>query len=372
MREHWYQPGSDGWFTFAASETLLAVEASEHLPVAELWEALAGGFQRVLDTLTEKGFSATPSFALLAWSGPGELRAIVRGPAKLRVSSPEGKREVDGSGVSTWTEMVFGRDASFELELPGTPESAALPLVTGAVTAVRISSDASATGGSAVSAVASATVSDAATPPPPVSTVPETTVADVWDHEDTLGEPAEPHELEELLGATIHRSAAERGSNEHPPAPVEVPAVAGDHDGMTIMAGDLRRMRDERRASASAPPPEAPAPPTLRLELFNGTVETLDQTVIVGRSPSANKVSGGALPRLVTIPGDKDISRNHVQFAVEGDTVVVTDLHSRNGTQVVLPGRTPQQLRQGEPTTIIAGTVVDLGGGVTLTLREGA
>jgi pSer/pThr/pTyr-binding forkhead associated (FHA) protein len=81
-------------------------------------------------------------------------------------------------------------------------------------------------------------------------------------------------------------------------------------------------------------------------------------------------VSSGALPRLVTIPGDKDISRNHAQFAVEGGTVVVTDLHSRNGTQVIMPGKPPQQLRQGEPTAVIVGTVVDLGGGVTLTVRE--
>ncbi|QEE60937.1 FHA domain-containing protein [Salinibacterium sp. dk2585] len=369
MREHWYRPGGEGWMTFAASGTLLAVEPSQHLQVAELWHALEGGFQRVLDTLTEKGFSATPSFALLAWSDAGELRAIVRGPAKLRVESREGERSLDGTGVSTWSEMLFGRDTRFELELPGTPEGNALPLVAGAVTAVRVSSDAQAAERPLETAApAPAAAPTAATPPP--APVPETTVADVWDEENDnmLGESSETQELDELLGATIHRSDAA----EHPPVPGAAQA-AGDHDGMTIVAGDLRRLRAERRAAASATPPEAPPQQaTLRLELSNGTVETLDQTVIVGRSPSANKVSGGALPRLVTIPGDKDISRNHVQFAVEGDTVVVTDLHSRNGTQVVLPGRAPQQLRQGEPTTIIVGTLVDLGGGVTLTLREGA
>ena len=91
----------------------------------------------------------------------------------------------------------------------------------------------------------------------------------------------------------------------------------------------------------------------------------------VGRAPSVTKASGSSLPRLVVIPGDKDISRNHVQITLEGGTVVVTDLHSRNGTQIVLPGRAPQQLRQGEPTSVIVGTVVDFGGGVTLTVSEG-
>jgi hypothetical protein len=37
---------------------------------------------------------------------------------------------------------------------------------------------------------------------------------------------------------------------------------------------------------------------------------------------------------------------------------------------VILPGRQPQQLRQGEPTSVIVGTVVDLGGGVTFTVCE--
>jgi hypothetical protein len=59
-----------------------------------------------------------------------------------------------------------------------------------------------------------------------------------------------------------------------------------------------------------------------------------------------------------------------VQFAIEGDTVVVTDLHSRNGTMIVLPGKSPQKLRAGEPTSVIPGTVVDLGSGVTLTVRQ--
>ena len=46
--------------------------------------------------------------------------------------------------------------------------------------------------------------------------------------------------------------------------------------------------------------------------------------------------------------------------------MVVTDLHSRNGTHVVAPGKAPVKLRAGEPTPVLAGTVVDLGGGWTL------
>nr|WP_240977493.1 FHA domain-containing protein [Planctomonas sp. JC2975] len=78
-------------------------------------------------------------------------------------------------------------------------------------------------------------------------------------------------------------------------------------------------------------------------------------------------MGGGKVPRLVTVDSvEHDISRNHVQLTIEGGTVVVTDLHSRNGTLIALPGKTPQKLRAGEPTSVIAGTTIDLGSGVTL------
>jgi hypothetical protein len=146
---------------------------------------------------------------------------------------------------------------------------------------------------------------------------------------------------------------------------------AGDHDGLTVMSGDIQKLRDSRRVPARAAVVDAAPAPQLSLLLPNGNRELLTQPVLVGRSPSVSKVSGGQVPRLVSLgSADQDISRNHVQFQIEGDTVVVTDLHSRNGTIVVLPGKPPQKLRQGEPTAVIVGTVVDLGGGVTLTVCE--
>lgn len=147
--------------------------------------------------------------------------------------------------------------------------------------------------------------------------------------------------------------------------------VEGDHDGMTVMSGDLAELRASRGAT-SDDAPSIPESRSLFLELSTGGREPINGPILVGRSPSVSKVSSGQVPRLVTIPGDQDISRNHAQFALEGDTVVVTDLHSRNGTTVILPGKTPQLLRQGEPTAVLVDTVIDLGGGVTLTVREEA
>ena len=108
------------------------------------------------------------------------------------------------------------------------------------------------------------------------------------------------------------------------------------------------------------------------IRMPDGTLEAIGHEVVLGRAPSVSKVSGGRIPRLITIGlGDPDISRSHVRLALEGDTVVITDLHSRNGTHVVAPGKAPVKLRSGEPTPVLTGTVVDLGGGWTIQVVGG-
>src|SRR5690606_2932561 len=97
-------------------------------------------------------------------------------------------------------------------------------------------------------------------------------------------------------------------------------------------------------------------------------VEPLADIVLIGRAPTATRVPASRVPRLVTV-ASKDVSRTHVQAEVSGEAVVVTDLHSSNGTMIVLPGQAPQRLRAGEPATIIPGTVIDLGDGVTFALE---
>jgi hypothetical protein len=153
---------------------------------------------------------------------------------------------------------------------------------------------------------------------------------------------------------------------------VPEPVDADHHDGLTVMSGDLRTLRGAARAAEPASVAAAPTASTLFLLLPGGGREALGhQPVVIGRAPSVSQVPGGQLPRLVSLGGaDQDISRNHVRVTVEGDTVVVTDLLSRNGTVIVLPGRPPQKLRKGEAASVLVGTVIDLGGGVTLTVGE--
>jgi hypothetical protein len=198
---------------------------------------------------------------------------------------------------------------------------------------------------------------------------------------------AEPEGYDYLFGATVFRPiGAAAGKTRKPedaaasdPLPVPAfvdpaqqaqPETPGDHDGRTVLASDVSAVR--QRARASRPQAQAPDRPPMhsyQLHLPDGTSQALSAPVILGRAPSVSNVPASVLPHLVTLVGD-DISRSHVRVAVEGDTVVVTDLHSSNGTHVIAPGKLPQLLRAGEPTPVITGTTIDLGSDVRLHVAE--
>jgi len=118
------------------------------------------------------------------------------------------------------------------------------------------------------------------------------------------------------------------------------------------------------------PPLLLPRPLLARLRAIDGTVVDLDRVVLIGRAPSEEQ-SDAVLPRLmpVTNPG-QDISRTHLQVAPEGWQVVVTDLHSTNGTYLSVPGGQGSRslLKPGEPTAVPLGAVLELGEGVTVSV----
>jgi len=112
-------------------------------------------------------------------------------------------------------------------------------------------------------------------------------------------------------------------------------------------------------------------PPLGVLRFSTGQEVVLDQNVLVGRAPRADRVPGRQLPRPVRIEGQGlDISRNHLEVRLEGWHVLVVDLGSRNGTLVTLPGRAPQLIDARVPCLIAVGTVVELTEDVTFSLES--
>ncbi|GAB3813395.1 hypothetical protein GCM10028820_08060 [Tessaracoccus terricola] len=90
--------------------------------------------------------------------------------------------------------------------------------------------------------------------------------------------------------------------------------------------------------------------------------------VLVGRSPDASKAPAGSYLMRVPSPSS-DISRNHVLVTPRDWSVVVTDLHSTNGTTVMPVGEQPFVLANGDTVQVELGTVLDLGDGVSLRIE---
>jgi len=213
--------------------------------------------------------------------------------------------------------------------------------------------------------------------------VPPVPTASVPPPADPTPEITEIPEAEQSAPPAAPAPAASMGIAEHDGHTVlasDLPRPAGDtqDDDKTVVVDEIAALRARRTESAglAAPTVGAPSPlaavpstPRLSLELPDGSREPLDAVILIGRAPTPPADS--ATTRLVRLDGDGDISRNHARVAVEGDTVVVTDLGSRNGTVVRIPGRSAQKLRDGEPTPVLVGTIIDFGGGVELSVREG-
>ncbi len=158
-----------------------------------------------------------------------------------------------------------------------------------------------------------------------------------------------------------------------PPAPAAppTPAAFGDHDGATISLAEARRLRDESSApdapTAVFDVVEQPAASAGRVRVSSGQVIELDRTIIIGRRPRATRASGTTLPHLVAVESpQQDISRSHLEIRPEGDSVVVIDLHTTNGSTLLRPGADPVRLHPGEHTLVLTGDVVDLGDGITV------
>lgn len=186
--------------------------------------------------------------------------------------------------------------------------------------------------------------------------------------------PSADDDFDQLWGSTVHSVSS---LSEQPAAtapPVELP---GDHDGATISAAELRALRQQPAAvadevaTAVLPVTPAAAAPGGRIRVSTGQVIALDRTVIIGRRPRSTRASGANLPHLVAVESpQQDISRSHLEIRPEGDTVVVIDLHTTNGSTLLRPGADPLRLHPGEQTLVLSGDVVDLGDGVTVAFED--
>ena len=110
-------------------------------------------------------------------------------------------------------------------------------------------------------------------------------------------------------------------------------------------------------------PFEAPRPSLGVLRLSTGDTVTLDRGAILGRHPRLPQGWAGEQPNLVRIDDpDRDVSSQHLEIRLDFWHVLVRDLGSTNGTEVILPGAAPVALRPHDAMAIEPGTKVVLAG----------
>jgi hypothetical protein len=318
------------------------------------------GFRAALETLVGAGIGAAPPFALLDGDA-AVLRVVLRGETAVTATIAGAELTFSGSGMATWTERVLEGVAGIQLTVPGSSWWVALDAAGAAEAAAAPVTGPSAAAPAAASAATAPTTA-------PAAALTETTLVPRADPQPDREEPRADPDSEAydfLFGDTIYRTQA--GVSVRIPNPD--PERPGDHDGQTMLADELGLAA--RESASAAPPPTLPLAPALQLERHDGSRESLSRPVLIGRSPvAATAPASGPEARLITIVDDPDISRTHLRVAVEGDAVVVTDLGSKNGTLITLPGSSPRKLRGSEPTVVLPGTLIDLGGGTVFTVRE--
>ncbi|GAA1852591.1 FHA domain-containing protein [Microbacterium koreense] len=381
-----YTPGR--WYLLALRGVYVALAPdSANDLVRTLWERMRSEptFPAILDVLTSHvggAVSSLPSFAALIIEGDG-VRVAVRGAVDAEISErPDTEpQRFSGTEVTTWSERFVGAASAVRLSMHSGYEAGDLPLEGGVVRAGSVS--VALAGESRVPAPvepaslarvphmpgAAEPAPDSLAPAEPAAeSVPASSETTVLPTDTTLAPSAT--EIDEVWESTIMSSRRAAAAVEKPQDAGE---ALGDHDGATVSLAELRA----RRGGLPEPAYEA-APATGdgevasgRVRLSTGQVIELDRTVIIGRRPRSSRVGGADLPLLIAVDSpQQDISRSHLEIRIDGDTVVVVDLHTTNGSTLLRPATDPVRLHPGEATLVLSGDVVDMGDGVTATFED--
>ena len=111
-----YTPGN--WFGIVGENATVLLPPSEKARAGSLWALVddGGGFDEVLDALVSSGLRTLPGFVLVA-EQDGVTHVVVRGSARARFETAEGRVEVDGSTAATWVERALTAVSSMHVDL---------------------------------------------------------------------------------------------------------------------------------------------------------------------------------------------------------------------------------------------------------------
>lgn len=365
METRFVPDAAGAWLVYDLGALVLALPPEFRAAADAVAAMPRGGVAEVIAALRASGIADAAPFAVLEATAAG-IQVALRGPATVSA----GAETLTGLGAEPWLERVVAGGTVARLTVPG-GEWTLTPSVAAAAPAAPAASVPSPSSFPAppVASVPPPPPSGASVAAPPAPPAAPTLPAPLFDDSTDV---TEIPDLEISASPPVALGAEADAIGEHDGGTVLVSDLpARPADDKTVVVDEIARLRAQRGLAApvAAAAAAEPAPgPRLGLELPDGSLEPIDPVVLVGRAPS--QPASGPRARIVRLEGDGDISRNHARVSLEGDVVVVTDLGSRNGTIVRVPGRPAQKLRADEPTPVLVGTVIDFGGGVELSIRE--
>jgi hypothetical protein len=344
--------------------------------------------EEVLDALVAGGLLSAPRFCI-AKIERDTLTAFVRGPWEIVVEDERWNVErFSGAGMRTWRELSVERVTRFaivpdgdgdprEILAPAEGDREARPgplsagrlvwLAPGLAAPAEPETDRTAVYHEAFPEDLFAGVREEAAPPTAPTALPR---ADA----PLAVPPVTPARFDELFGATRQTGVEAAAVREHPPAGDAVEDAAVEEplsDVSAVLCPAGHPNAPARSACAVCGSPllgarlaRVPRPDLGRLVLPDGRTVPITGTIVLGRSPRAERTSAETIPVLVAL-GDAsgDISRNHLRVTVDAWTVLVEDLGSTNGTMLT-DAAGARRLRPGEPAIVSDGAVADLGGEV--------
>ncbi|HWD63438.1 MAG TPA: FHA domain-containing protein [Humibacter sp.] len=386
------RPPEDDWITVAAGSFLAVIEAGAgDRGIGELTR-LAGQLE---DASLEAIVSAIPigdggadSFAVVHFDraedpvdgveGIGRrITAVARGRAVVDVFSDGGSRRFWSSGVQPWLIATFRDVIAVELGGPARRTDAVARLVAQARPIDAGVSHVGALLWSATDVRPADADGTSSAYVRPGAALDEDTVRSIVIDEDSahgrsIGIGGDGHGIDADPAADVNTAAGTAAAAEEtvrrPPAqPLREPQPldSGPDEETVVRApavGDVGGPVD----AADSGDTEVEHPPSVLVGVHGAHAVLLDAPIIFGRRP-AGSARGGILPLLVTVPSrDTLVSASHVRVERAGRVVVITDLRSRNGTAVILPGAAPRRLRPGESFAVPGAAEIDIGDGTII------
>ncbi|MHA7987111.1 FHA domain-containing protein [Rathayibacter sp. CAU 1779] len=183
----------------------------------------------------------------------------------------------------------------------------------------------------------------------------------------------EPVELDRDDPASLDGEAAASKAKRSAPGELE-PTAAMPQQSTHRLPGMSVGAPVSAASSPAAAPGRAPAsvsnapaePSPVRVGVRGRDSVLLDAPIIVGRHPAGTS-RHGIQPLLVTVPSPGQVvSASHLRIERQGSVVVVTDLRSRNGTSITVPGARPRRLRPGESFAVPGAATVEIGDGTII------